>query len=73
MFDWYAKLQKQFLFDPTGLAVNVRRSEARWARRLAFLEDEQLELHAYVMNMIREGHVSRTLFVRESNRLFLLP
>ena len=34
LFEWYAKFQKQFLFDPKDLAANVRRSESRWARRL---------------------------------------
>ena len=57
LFEWYAKLQKQFLFDPKDLAANVRRSEARWARRLEFMREDQPELHAYVMDMIRRGHV----------------
>ena len=68
LFEWYAKLQKQFMFDPSDLAANVRRSEARWARRLAFLKDEQPELHTYVMNMIRRGHVIP--FKQTPKRLF---
>lgn len=53
---WYAKLQDHFKFDPINLPANLRRSIAKWEKRLAYRNPEQPETYRSVIGNIRFGH-----------------